>query len=85
MDKLIEITQKGEKEHGYLQDERTGGAVQSNVRTSTHRLLSPTTKGSRLLKLLSCKESTCNVEAAGDVSSTPELGRSSGEGNGNPF
>ena len=85
MDKSIEITKQEDKEHGYPQDERNGGAVESNVRASTHRLLAPTSKGSRLLKLLSCKESTCNAEAAGDVSSTPGLGRSSGEGNGNPF
>ena len=31
---------------------------------------------------LSCKESACNV---GDLGSIPELGRSPGEGNGNPL
>ena len=31
------------------------------------------------------KESTCNAGDAGDVSSIPLLGRSPGEGNGNPL
>jgi len=31
------------------------------------------------------KESTCKSGAAGDVGSIPELGRSSGEGHGNPL
>ena len=31
------------------------------------------------------KESACNAEAEGDVSSIPGLGRSPGEGNDNPF
>ena len=31
------------------------------------------------------KESTCNVEAAGDAGSIPGSGRSPGEGNGNPL
>ena len=31
------------------------------------------------------KESACNARATGDVGSIPELGRSPGEGNGNPL
>ena len=34
---------------------------------------------------LSGKESGCNAEAAGDLGSIPGLGRSPGEGNGNPL
>ena len=34
---------------------------------------------------LSYKESACNPGAAGDLGSTPGLGRSPGEGNGNPL
>ena len=38
-----------------------------------------------LLRWLSGKESACNVGNTGDVGSIPGLGRSPGEGNGNPL
>ena len=34
---------------------------------------------------LSGKESTCSAGATGNIGSIPGLGRSPGEGNGNPF
>ena len=34
---------------------------------------------------LSGRAFACNVEDAGDLGSVPEVGRSPGEGNGNPF
>ena len=36
-------------------------------------------------QVVQCRESTCNAGDAGDVSLIPESGRSSGEGNVNPF
>ena len=38
-----------------------------------------------LLQWFSCKESACNAEDTGDMSSIPGSGRSPGGGNGNPF
>ena len=40
---------------------------------------------SRLSQWLSGKESACSAGDTGDVGSLPGLGRSFGEGNGNPF
>ena len=37
------------------------------------------------MKWLSVKESACKAGATGDVGSTPESGRSHGEGNSNPL
>ena len=52
------------------------------VSSSPQHLVSPYYTIHGLPRWLSCKESTCQ---AGDTGSTPDLGRSSGEENGNPL